>query len=226
MNAVNHRESSTRRRRNPDKTRTAILEAAGRMLAKEGPEGLSVSQVAQQAGVNRGTAYQHFQSREQLVKETMAWVSERLSEAAFGGRVVDEAWSSHDPQLVSDHLLEFLMENPELGRVWLFDILSSTRPDSDPFWTQYRALFEKFSQSDLAQPGIDSEVHGVLMLMGTFLWPVWARAHSRNSKDRAQMARRFTTEVLRLSLHGTMRPEKFRELDERLKQAAKTKSAK
>jgi AcrR family transcriptional regulator len=195
------------------------------MVAMEGPEGLSVSQVAQAAGVNRGTAYQHFQSREQLVKETMAWVSERLREAAFGS-AADQAWSSHDPQLVSDHLLDFLMENPELGRVWLFDILSSSRPDNDPFWTQYRGLFEKFSESELAQPGIDSEVHGVLMLMGTFLWPVWARAHSRNAKERTQMARRFTTEVLRLSLHGTMRPEKFPDLEEKLLQGRKAKSPK
>ncbi|MDZ4081145.1 TetR/AcrR family transcriptional regulator [Hydrocarboniphaga effusa] len=51
------------RRRDPEGTRTAMLEAAGALLAKEGAEGLSVSQIAPLARVNRGTAYRHFQAR-------------------------------------------------------------------------------------------------------------------------------------------------------------------
>src|SRR3546814_20982175 len=62
----------------------AILEAAGTLLAKDGPERLRVSQVAQLAKVNRGTAYQHFQKREQLVATTPGWVSEQLCQAVFG----------------------------------------------------------------------------------------------------------------------------------------------
>ena len=47
-------------RRDPERTREAILEVAAKLLARDGPEGLSVSQVAKVAGVNRGTAYHHF----------------------------------------------------------------------------------------------------------------------------------------------------------------------
>jgi len=68
----------TRRPRDPEGTREAILAAAGVQLAKDGPEGLSVSEVAHAAGVNRGTAYQHFESRDNLVKATVEWVSEKL----------------------------------------------------------------------------------------------------------------------------------------------------
>ena len=125
--ATTHPGRAPRRRRDPDRTRTAILEAAGKLLAKDGPEGLSVSQVAQLAGVNRGTAYQHFQSREQLVEATKAWVSERLCEVAFG-EFQPSGEERLDPRLVSEHLIEFLMDNPELGRVWLFDVLSSAQP--------------------------------------------------------------------------------------------------
>jgi len=66
------------RKRDPEGTREAILEAAREVLAQDGKEGLSVAQVAQRAGVNRGTAYQHFQTREQLIEATAAWVSEKL----------------------------------------------------------------------------------------------------------------------------------------------------
>ncbi|HSW14428.1 MAG TPA: TetR/AcrR family transcriptional regulator [Solimonas sp.] len=208
-----------RRKRNPDGTRTAILEAAGKILAKDGPEGLSVSQVAQLAGVNRGTAYQHFPTREQLLEATTSWVSDRLRSAVFGDEPPTDDVSQIDPQNVAERMVEFAMENPELGRVWLFEVLSSNRPASDPFWNQYRSQFEKFALTDMAQPGIDVEVHAVIMLIGTFLWPVFARSHARTAKERQQLAKRYSNEMLRLSLHGTMRPEKFPELDAKVGKA-------
>jgi len=212
-------KTGPRRRRNPDRTRIAILEAAGSLLARDGPEGLSVSQVAQIAGVNRGTAYQHFQTREQLLAATTAWVSERLCREVFGDLSPNagmEPDQMMDPEQVAEHLAGFAMENPELGRVWLFEVLSSRRPGSDPFWNLYKTQFEKFAQSEYAVPGIDTEVHAVLVLAAVFLWPVWARAHTRTAKERMQMAKRFSNEVLRVSLHGTMRPEKFAALDAKL----------
>lgn len=207
-------------RRNPDGTRTAILQAAGKLLAQDGPEGLSVSQVAQLAGVNRGTAYQHFPSRELLLEATTAWVSDQLRQAVFGDRPGEQSFGALDPMHITEQMAAFAMENPELGRVWLFEVLSSNRPASDPFWTEFRTSFEHFTKTDLAQPGIDAEVHAVIMLIGTFLWPVFARAHARTAKERQQMAKRFSNEMLRLSLHGTMRPEKFPELNARLEKAA------
>ena len=208
----------TRRKRDPEGTREAILEAARQVLAQDGKEGVSVAQVAQRAGVNRGTAYQHFQTREQLIEATAAWVSEKLYSAVFGDPVVarNQPVETINIEAVTDHLAEFAMENPEIGRVWLFELLSARRPSDDPFWQQYVSNFERFAQTELAQPGIDAEVASVLMIAGAFLWPVWARAHTRTAKERQQMAKRFSREVLRLSLHGTLRPEKYRHLDARL----------
>ena len=215
-----------RRRRDPDGTRIAILEAAGALLAKDGPEGLSVSQVAQLAGVNRGTAYQHFQTREQLVEATTDWVSEQLCEAVFGKQPASGPVERIDPQAVTEHMAQFAMQNPELGRAWLFHVLSSPHPGRDPFWKQYRQRFEKFVKSESAQPGIDVDAHTVLTLVGTFLWPVWARAHTRTAKQRQQMAKRYSDEIVRLSLYGNMRPERFPELAAKLpKKAAKKTTA-
>lgn len=204
-----------RRRRDPEGTREAILEAAREILAQDGKEGLSVAQVAQRAGVNRGTAYQHFQTREQLLEATTAWVSENLYRAVFGDPAVarNQPVGTVDAMALTEHLVGFAMTNPELGRAWLFELLSSQRPASDQFWRQYESNFERFAGTDGAQPGIDVEVASVITLTASFLWPVWARAHARGAKERQQMARRFARELLRFSLHGTMRPEKFPELD-------------
>ena len=74
-----------RRKRNPESTRASILEAAKTILARDGAEGLSVSSVAKLAGVNRGTAYQHFQVKEDLIRATLDSVSQQLLDAVFGG---------------------------------------------------------------------------------------------------------------------------------------------
>ena len=211
-------EKRARRRRAPERTREAILEAAREVLAKDGKEGLSVAQVAQLAGVNRGTAYQHFQTREQLIEATVAWVSDQLFRAVFGDpeQAKDQPVENINVEGVNDRLATFAMENPALGRAWLRTVLGSKQPAKDPFWRQYRSNFERFANTELAQPGMDVEVLSVIILAGSFLWPVWARAQARTAKDRQVMLERFTNEVLRLTLHGTLRPEKYPELEKRV----------
>ncbi len=209
-----------RGKRNPERTREAILEVAGKLLAQDGPEGLSVSQVAQLAGLNRGTAYHHFQTREELLKATTAWVSEKLCKEVFGfiPQTGDDPMLMGDPRKISENLIRFAMDNPEFGRVWLFDVLSSSDPSRDPFWKIYKAHIDHFAQSKFAEPGIDTEVHAVKTLVGVFLWPVWARAHSRSAVGRRRLAKRFTDESLRYGLHGSMRSEMFPGLEQKLGQ--------
>lgn len=204
---------SAKQRRDPERTREAILEVAAKLLARDGPEGLSVSQVAQVAGINRGTAYHHFQTREQLVNETTAWVSEKLCAEVFGNLSPDDLQDVRlDPRALSENLANFAMENPELGRIWLATMLRSTRRGNDPFWKLYKNHIDKFADSELAQPGIDREVHAAVMLFGAFLWPVWARSSAHSAKERKAMAKRYWNESLRFALNGSMRKEMFPEL--------------
>lgn len=206
-------EEPPKRRRDPERTREAILRVAGQLLAKDGPEGLSVSQVAQLAGVNRGTAYHHFQTREQLVNATTEWVSDRLRSEVFGGaQESDDGSGRSDPQTVIEKLARFAMEYPEFGRVWLFEVLSSSQPADDPFWNRYKTSVDNFVNSEFAQPDIDAEVHAVLMLVAVFLWPVWARAHAKSESERTKMAKRFSEEIMRMNLNGIIRKDKYAEL--------------
>jgi AcrR family transcriptional regulator len=197
----------TRRKRDPESTREAILKAAREILAQDGKEGVSVARVAQRAGVNRGTAYQYFQTRDQLIKATATWVSDKLYRAAFGNSVAGGEAAAEDVSVeaLTYRLAAFAMENPDLGRVWLFELLSSNQMSSDPFWRRYESNFERFAAADNARLGIDAEVAFVLTLAGCFLWPVRARSHTRTASERRQMAQRFAGEMLRMSLHGTQR---------------------
>jgi len=200
-----------RRPRDPAATREAILEASCSLLARSGPEGISLSEVAHLAGVNRGTAYQHFETRDKLIQQTVEWVSDKLFRAAFGDpetigeRRVEEV----DASSLTRRMSAFAMANPELCRVWLLQVLASPDPSQDVFWREYVGSLERFSATDLAQPGIDSEVLSVVILAGTFLWPVWARAHAEDEQTRGTLAERFARECMRLSMFGSMRSERY-----------------
>ena len=208
-----------RRPRDPVATRAVILDAACTLLAKDGPEGISLSEVALLAGVNRGTAYQHFADREQLISETLAYVSNKLYRAVLGDpdQAEERQVEKVDMVAVTESLASFAMENPELCRVWLLQILSAPDPSSDPFWREYAGSIGRFAATDLAQPGIDVEVFSIITLAGNFLGPVWARSHSHGEPERASLAHRFAREMLRLSLHGTLQPDKVPEVAKQLK---------
>lgn len=207
-----------RRSRDPEATRETILEAARTLLSKYGPEALSLSEVAHLAGVNRGTAYQHFETREKLIQATADWVSDRLLREMFGDAETIAAREGKfiETAELTDRLAAFSMENPELCRIWLLQLLSSPDPESDPFWREYLGSLQRFAGTDMAEPGVDTEVLSIIMLAGAFLWPVWARSHAKDDAEREGLAQRFARETLRLSLYGSMRANKFPEIAARL----------
>src|SRR5262249_55316396 len=98
------------RARDPESTRDAILVAAQAMMAERGIAGLTVSAVARRAGVTRGTAYQHFPSRDELVTAVL-------------GRVAAEtklAINATVPPTVNqriDHAIDYFLHHPEFVRL-------------------------------------------------------------------------------------------------------------
>ena len=214
-------KNNTRRRRDPESTRFAILEAAKTVLAREGAEALSVSSVAKLAGVNRGTAYQHFQVKEDLVRATLDWVSHQLLEAVFEGGALGgdppdgllRPALNRMPDVINSmagfnlRLAEYALANPDIGRVWVFDVLSRENPQEDVFYKRFLQALQTLADSDASHDDMDVEVLAVVMLTGYFLWPVWVRAHARSRQARKAMARRFAGEVLRLSMYGVLRAD-------------------
>lgn len=209
------REPRKRRPRDPVATRKVILEAARALLAVDGPDNMSVSAVAAKAGINRGTAYQHFPSRELLVEATTKSVSDQLFRAAFGDpeTVKDRRVEDVDIMLLTTTLADFAVDNPALCRVWFLQLLASDEPAQDPFWREYAHSLGRFAATELAEPGIDCDVFSMLMLAGNFLWPVWSRSHEKTAAERRALARRFSMECIRLSMHGTMRIECFPDIE-------------
>lgn len=200
-----------RRARDPEATRSDILEAALVLLAQDGPEAVSLSAVAVKAGVNRGTAYQHFETREKLVEEALQLVSDRMFEAVFGtlDLAPDRDIEKVDMVEVTERISSFAMENSDLCRIWLMQMLNMPDPSQDRFWREYVGSLERFSKTDMAQPGIDVEPFAITNLAGTFFWPIWARSHSHSEEERAALADRYALEIMRFSLYGSVKKERL-----------------
>jgi len=208
-------------RRDPRGTRDAILQAARAVLARVGPEGVSLSEVARAAGVNRGTAYQHFKSREQLIAATAEWSSGQLKAAVFGDSVASaEPGRPVEVARVAKGLANFAVRHPEMGQAWLFQTLSSADPSQDPFWREYHARGSRLHRTEMAVEGIDEEVLSVVMLAGVFLWPMWTGVKGRTEAERQACADRLAHELLRLSMYGVLKPEHFPDLAAELQQTA------
>lgn len=206
----------------PESTRRDILQAALEVLAKDGPESLSVAEVARRAGVNRGTAYQHFPTREDLAHATASWVGERMYQAFYGDfEAVSEAHEVYPPDLAMERLSDFAINNPELSRAWLFDVMSSRGSVTDKFWKRYVDELGEFARSGYGREDIDVEVFAFITLASSLLWPIWVGAHARNSKARDKMQRRFVDEMLRLVLFGSLVPQKHPNLLKRFRKPAK-----
>ncbi len=225
MAAKKDAKPTKKRIRNPEATREAILTAARTVLSEDGPEGLSVSRVANLAGVNRGTAYQHFATREDLLHATAEWVSDQLlGQGVFASEFSSEGVSKLPPSEqpvyeTIERMVKFAVDNPELGRIWLFDMLSGDSTEGDHFFERYKQGIDVLAESGASQEGIDSEALAMIFLAGIFLWPVWANNRAKSTREKNKMTKRFSRELLRLCMHGILKPKKYPQLVEMLKES-------
>jgi AcrR family transcriptional regulator len=198
--------------------REQILQCARTLLSTVGPDGMSLSKVARMAGVNRGSIYRNFNSRSQLIAAASEWSSEQLTQAIFG-EPFDEGENPDargNVLRVMRRLANFAIRNPAMGQAWLLQILSMSDPSRDRFWREYHGRSVRFHQRPPAAKDIDAEVLAVIMLAGTFLWPIWSRAKSGGGANLQQQADRFLQEFFRLAIHGVLRPEYVPDADAEL----------
>ena len=97
-------------KRNPIKTRDRLLKAAVEIFATEGIAGATTREIARLAGVNEITLFRHFQSKEQLLKAVVHYITALQAEALDN----QDEWTQdlrldllHYGQIYSDHLEQY-----------------------------------------------------------------------------------------------------------------------
>ncbi|HEY8120560.1 MAG TPA: helix-turn-helix domain-containing protein [Myxococcota bacterium] len=190
-----------RRERRSDfvQTRRRIIAAARRQMAERGPESLTVSAVAHTAGVNRTTAYQHFRTRDELVRA----VSEELLAEVAGYLETKRPIVEH-----IDALADYFLAHPELARLALYWLLSDSplpRAGKELFLHETRKIVEGAG----ARADADAEMLGHLMMGVAVLWPLHARIEFEDDTARRAATSRLARELKRVLLYGLLRPEEW-----------------
>jgi AcrR family transcriptional regulator len=173
------------------------VDAARALMAERGPEALTVSAVAHAAEINRTTAYQHFRTRDELVR---AVTDELIAEVA--------AFLANPRPIVEriDEIAGYFVEHPELARLSIYWLLSDSpipRASRDLLLQETRRLVEGGG----ARRDADPEMLGHLMMGVAVLWPLHARIEFEDAAARQAATARLARELKRLLLYGVLRPE-------------------
>lgn len=188
-------------------SRATLLRAARELVAERGMEALTVVAVAQRAGLNRSTAYQHFGSRDDLIdavrQEFGRDVRRIFSERREVGQQID-------------FFVHYFLENPDIARMWMFRLLSGRDETASKGWGDYRAGLERLAASPRSQDGIDGEMLGVIGMTSALVWSLMSRARRPSERAAQRDADRFARELKRLFLYGALKPEQWPDLAEEL----------
>jgi len=199
MGVPAHHSMPPRRERRSDflDTRRRIVAAARRQMGERGPESLTVSAVAHAAGLNRTTAYQHFRTRDELVRA----VSEELIAEVASYLETQRPIVEH-----IDAIAAYFLEHPELARLaihWLLSDSPLPRAGKELFLHETRKIVEGGG----ARSDADPEMLGHLMMGVAVLWPLHARIEFEDDAARRVATTRLARELKRVLLYGLLRPE-------------------
>ena len=178
-------------------SRKTLLAAARELIAERGPEGLTIVAVAQRAGLNRSTAYQHFRNREELTGAVAEDFAAELRALLAEPRGLAEQ---------VDFFVHYFQQHPDIARLWMFHLLAD-QGGAREGWEHYIASLTRLSESPQSQPGIDAEMLGVIGLSSALVWSVMAGQRGSDEATTQAETSRFAAELGRLFLAGTRKPE-------------------
>jgi AcrR family transcriptional regulator len=190
------------RRSDFERTRRRIVEAARRLMAERGPESLTVSAVAHAAEINRTTAYQHFRTRDDLVRAVTAELIQEIGALLGEARPIAER---------IDYLAGYFVDHPEIARLALYLLLAES-PFPREAWNPFLREMKTLMETDGGRDDVDPEMLGHVLMAVAILWPLHARIEFEDEAAARAATARFTRELKRLLLYGLFRPEAWPDL--------------
>jgi AcrR family transcriptional regulator len=158
--------------------------------------------VAHRAALNRTTAYQHFRTRDELVAAVFADLANDVARMLVAPMPIGER---------IDHMARFFVEHPEVTQLTLHQLISADPLPPDA-WEQYLGELRRITSNSKAQPGVDVEMLGYVLMSVGILWPLLARAAHETPVAMERATERLAREVKRLLLFGVLRPEAWPDL--------------
>lgn len=182
--------AAQRRNKGFEETHQEMIETAVRLISAKGVEALSISAVARAMGINRTTVYYHFDSREALIAAVKAWSAEQLARAFKPIAPLPER---------IDYITRFVLENPELIKLWIEDFLSvGDVRDRYPYWDALVDGIRGSMGEAASNEDFDAEVYCVNLMTSAIIGPRVFKNSVCPDADIETVVRRFRGERLRL----------------------------
>ena len=170
-----------------DRTRQALLEAAIELIAERGLESISIDDLTRSAGMARGTFYNYFETRDDVVRAVIELIKQRAEE-----QVIERVPAGlNDAATVSCILygfLQFGVANPNLG--WTL-----VRVGGGSHWVSN----ERCSRADEPLQNLLGEQTPLLLGL-TYIEGVMLMIMRRRLED--EITAEEAEEILKLALHG------------------------
>jgi AcrR family transcriptional regulator len=175
--------ASPKRNKSFDETHRDLIETSVRLISERSVAGLSVAALARATGLNRTTIYYHFENRDALLDAVKLWSSEQLSKGLSAAAPQQER---------IDHITRFVLENPELLKLWIDEFVSPGDIRARyPFWD---VLVEGVAATG---GDIDAEIFCVLLLTSAIIGPRVFKNSVRPQASADDIAHRFRREEQR-----------------------------
>ena len=184
------------RTRDPERSRTAILEAAAEFFSEHGYDGASLNDIGAAAGLSRGTPSYFFGSKERLYVEVLDRAFGARQEATQAAFAPVRAWVAGDDSLpalrdalesAATDYIRFLVEHPSFVRLVMREELAggermaSRTEASTAMQDAFAALRRKAGRRGLGRFKVDD---AVLLFVSLTFAPVSYRNTLMRAVDR------------------------------------------
>lgn len=138
-------------------TKRLILDAALLLAAERGITGTTMDDVAERAGVAKGSLYYNFSSKDKLFEGLLLDGMETLTQALREARADRHGWLAIEALVAA--LLERIAANPPLAKIMAGDIFRTDRPWQETAYAfRHKALAE--FEAAIAEAQVPASVAG------------------------------------------------------------------
>jgi len=177
-------------------TRARLVDAGIELMAERGQGAVTLVDVAQRAGVSRGTAYHHFATREALLAEVKASIQQELLKLADG---------SHHFRNPFGLALRLAVEDESIIRTRIHRILEEG-PLTDPRTVNLLARMDEMAAAGRLREGVDARSAALIAAALDFAG-VMALAMGDTAQARRELAARLSDTWQAVFQAGVLKPD-------------------
>ena len=166
-----------------EEVRSALIDAAVQIFAHRVPNQVTVRELAERANVNQGLVHEYFDSKEGLIKATIAQLAQQRAELSRGNSELEATFPL---------LLDFHLDHPAFARLLAWWMLEGhDLAELDLEFESIEEIAERAATAtDLGR--VDHRVLGTAigsMIMGAVVFQDYARSRGLDAVDDEQVRR-------------------------------------